>query len=869
MDSCNNRIRPTLIDNVVFSAGVLGGVGSHIFRAAGSGLLRLNVHEFAALQLGDLLSPCVAMLFPTAGGVGLVEGSLDVSVGELWMRLECASCTSPTLPEVFYWAKTDASQAALNAFVSEDLVPLVASVLDGSSDLTLFGGAQVALGINNVVRGAQGMCLATGPGESPSPLFPEFHSDDSGTLQLPPMKYIMAGTAVFVGIVLLGIILFYSHFKHKKHRRKQTRRLTMRPELVSILAGHDSAASESNPFFVTGAADEQDSERCGRLSGGKSKRPLHEQLLGSRDSLLSRESLLRRESHQASSPEALTRTPPGLMDRSSPEYFEPPSDLSSDQRLALLVGSLSSPDPAAVLTKGDQLFLMELDRGLAFHPAAPRGVRTAVTVLIFTTTIIFAGTNFFEICKVQAYPVIAGDEFNAVPVLIMTLDRAVDMMVETKTFLLSTFLGGPSGILPWVRMALLGFAWLAPTTVLGVRNRRRLLYATEVVGKWGLAQVYFFIVAQVCLTLSMHNSVDAVTFIRPGTLVIYLENVPGSGLLAFIVAHWFSFLLNHAVMWIHDIATATNKDAAGQYWSLDRDAADRDAASPLQECAAEALPVPAPSPDDDGRQVSLAAMLLVSGQRIWRPRDCCCRSRRSIDRSSSGFSGRVAVGLLGALLAVTTVGLCGMEFVGGDLFKFELTGVAGLQVPVMGDGWSTLHEMIESGVHKSQTYDLPRILNRVLHADPGDEFSGFAQFLVAATYVVSVIVAPILLLLATACMLFLPLRLRWGWGLHWVARILFSWSAIEVFCAALLVTMLQMGSFYNKVTYTFCPAYVGDFLAVFGASEAESKCLGMTVSLFPKGVAALTALAVLSAGLHLATMRLFTRALLQRQGKEV
>ena len=98
---------------------------------------------------------------------------------------------------------------------------------------------------------------------------------------------------------------------------------------------------------------------------------------------------------------------------------------------------------------------------------------------------------------------IAGDQARAVALLELSLDNCIDMMVAGGAFLFAFFIGNNSGLLPWIRVAVLAYGWLVPPSVLSIQQRGRLFEFMEVIGKWCLSMTYMFVILMTAVNVKM------------------------------------------------------------------------------------------------------------------------------------------------------------------------------------------------------------------------------------------------------------------------------------------------------------------------------------------------------------------------------
>lgn len=215
------------------------------------------------------------------------------------------------------------------------------------------------------------------------------------------------------------------------------------------------------------------------------------------------------------------------------------------------------------LSVPDCEYLLKLDVALFQHGALSRVHTTTVVLLIIADFLLLVWSSMFVMGEVRIVAHIFGEEMETIPMLTLSLDNCIDMMLEGQAWIFAAFIGTCSGMFPWFRAGLLLYACTTPPNVLPTTQRGRLLRYLSTLGKWQFAEMYLFVILQVSMGVVMTNP-TSLTFMEPGAVIIAIECVPQLGLLVFVVASIGAAILNEIILAMHLKADIANKDLLQQ-----------------------------------------------------------------------------------------------------------------------------------------------------------------------------------------------------------------------------------------------------------------------------------------------------------------
>ena len=213
---------------------------------------------------------------------------------------------------------------------------------------------------------------------------------------------------------------------------------------------------------------------------------------------------------------------------------------------------------ASRISLEDRQYLLNLDVALLRHDSIPGCARLTLCVFIVADFLLLVCSSMFVMGEVRIVAQVFGESMEIVPMLTLSLDNCIDMMLEGQAWIFAAFIGICSGMFPWLRVGMLLYAWTTPPNVLSPHSRQRLLQALSILGKWQFAEMYLFVILQVSMGVFMTNP-STLTFLEDRAFVIAIECVPQFGLLVFVVASVGATILNEAILYFHfEVGRADN-----------------------------------------------------------------------------------------------------------------------------------------------------------------------------------------------------------------------------------------------------------------------------------------------------------------------
>jgi len=480
---------------------------------------------------------------------------------------------------------------------------------------------------------------------------------------------------------------------------------------------------------------------------------------------------------------------------STPEGEVSPSLESSDHRQVVsnYRSQLSSNEtsrhsllqsPLEVFSQTDRLYLLGRDRAMIVHPAVKRRDAIIISLALWITFMMFVTGNFFTFGRVVLFVEFANEQWVEIPLLTLSIDNSIDMLAESGAIFFFAFLAFCSGLLPWVRVAVLCYLWIVPANIITVERRGFLLYWLESFAKWTMPIFYLFAV----LTASMKSTVlipsPDLDFLPPGTAKAYIETVPMWGLLSFLTASLSAMTLNHVLVEINDEITCHNQDTITprQDMSLDEDDEDTgEGEDVVEETERGETEEEEFLLDEDARtrehtKGRISQLLLYGALWLWPP-------------------------FLILIFAVPA-------------YEFRFMGFSGISLQAFGS----------DGSQELRRESLGALLWALASADPAHRSFAAAQVLFFLCYLMLVVVAPALHMFVVALLSSgrLPNSKRF-------LRYTEGWDSLSVFCTSILVMTLEIDKFFNTVAHSlqFCPRQLGIVFFEVGALPSESVCFGI------------------------------------------
>jgi len=454
---------------------------------------RVNFDALAtgSVALGDLAGPCIAVVLSPTRAFELL--ALAGSLGGAAVNVRCLQTCESTAA-----ADTAAQMSAidLDALLARAL-PELEAVLSGR-DASYFDGFNVTQGLDWIVREWHRQCVHDGPP-------PPRKTRMSKPKWIPPMRWVMAIAALLQVLGFAGT-MYGAKASHRRERLSGAARVEALVREVAETEAVDEAVNGLTP------------ERARHL---------------------------------------LLAPPPPPRDVSVDSVREsvPASPTLANSPLARLLQREPSVGHVHALLSGtserrDRLYLIGFDKALASHPALPLHVRAGVVGLLVFNFVLFVASTFFTMASIEILVLALGDRMHNIPMLRLSLDECIDMMVEGHALLFAAFVGTLSGLLPWMRVSGVLFVWCAPTSALPDARRAVWLSRLEAVGRCVFAQFYLLLFFQATVT-------EHLAF--PGA-VIDIETVPQYGLFLFLLASVLSLVLGEISVQCNERACAADEE---------------------------------------------------------------------------------------------------------------------------------------------------------------------------------------------------------------------------------------------------------------------------------------------------------------------
>uniref|UniRef100_A0A6B2KY53 Uncharacterized protein n=1 Tax=Arcella intermedia TaxID=1963864 RepID=A0A6B2KY53_9EUKA len=194
-----------------------------------------------------------------------------------------------------------------------------------------------------------------------------------------------------------------------------------------------------------------------------------------------------------------------------------------------------SPDSTPLLKK-------PLDN-LAFSDVIPNLLRFGIPLLIILNIGLFISANLSVGASVYIL-LSVGEKKIRIPALFsFSLANSVRDMWRAKVYPLSILIGVFSGGWPYAKLLLMLFSWFLPTTVLGLKNRERILMFLDAFGKWSLVDA--FVLTLMMVAFRFHMAPPNIST----AMDVFVD--PQWGVYCFIIATMLSLLISHILLFYH------------------------------------------------------------------------------------------------------------------------------------------------------------------------------------------------------------------------------------------------------------------------------------------------------------------------------
>lgn len=405
-------------------------------------------------------------------------------------------------------------------------------------------------------------------------------------------------------------------------------------------------------------------------------------------------------------------------------------------------------------------------RCTAASPLIPTTVSVGIALTLLATMLLFLSSNLSVGAEVRVSASLRGaggapQTVELPAVFSFSLGNSVRDMWNAHTYSLAVLIAVFSGGWPYLKLALMLVAWLAP---LPRRKAEELLIALDALGKWSLVDTFVMVLFMVAFrfhlasptTHSLAESIDVVV-------------VPLWGFFAFLVATILSLVTTHVVLALHrrvmDAEGEGTATPSASVMSLPDAAAEADDGATGED-----------SDEDDGVDIEdTLQQQIVEADLAVRRRVC------------SDVPRTVAVGVTAMLLACGAVVFWGCS---ARSFSFEFRGLAGFVL----------------GPHAAvRPYSLLSLARGVvapvgdLPAPPGTRWLevvllGFTAVALAAQFAA-------LLTLWVA-----PMTRRAQRRVFVLAETVNAYAALDVFAVSIIAAVLDIGEFSQFIVGRKCDA---------------------------------------------------------------
>jgi len=383
-----------------------------------------------------------------------------------------------------------------------------------------------------------------------------------------------------------------------------------------------------------------------------------------------------------------------------------------------------------------------------------------------------------------------------------SLVNTVTEMHKAGVYILALLVLVWSGIWPYLKLVLLLFCWVAPTRLLSVNTRGRMLVVFDALGKWCMIDIFLMVMMSVAFRFHVESSeIPHFSWLFPRKFAILDVTVSSHwGLFGFMFAAILSIILGHVMLGYHRTAVAAQVSELllqrlyvirEDEEEEDEDEEDADGtAVPLQSC-----------PTSSNELVTARSVLSAESKRHKRRYCCTCpqgsyfnvgsdelpavgRAEAIVNKKiaiadTMGTASKFAVAAL--LIATFALVLAGAL---ADSFQFTFTGTAARAIKVVQPASSV------------RTYSLVSIAQAV---DPGNDLieppSRAGILFVQTVYLLFALIMPLVQCVFLLALWLIPMRLRDQKIIMMVTELVSAFSAMDCFIVSIMAACVEIDKF--------------------------------------------------------------------------
>eukprot|EP00928_Gymnodinium_smaydae_P039664 TRINITY_DN27044_c1_g1_i1.p1 TRINITY_DN27044_c1_g1~~TRINITY_DN27044_c1_g1_i1.p1 ORF type:complete len:704 (+),score=136.43 TRINITY_DN27044_c1_g1_i1:1289-3400(+) len=197
---------------------------------------------------------------------------------------------------------------------------------------------------------------------------------------------------------------------------------------------------------------------------------------------------------------------------------------------------------------------------LALHPRMPKALAICVPLLIIATMCLFIASNLCAGAIISLYITVDGEAVIDLPPLFkFSLLGSVRDMWNAEVYFLAVIILVFSGIWPYVKLVVLLFCWVLPTSRLSLKLRQMVLDFLDAYGKWSIVDSLFLVIFMVAFHFEITpemapDEVQQILHEVSGNPQLYTYVQAGWGFYCFLLASMASLVLGMVTTACHRYA---------------------------------------------------------------------------------------------------------------------------------------------------------------------------------------------------------------------------------------------------------------------------------------------------------------------------
>lgn len=438
----------------------------------------------------------------------------------------------------------------------------------------------------------------------------------------------------------------------------------------------------------------------------------------------------------------------------------------------------------------------DFKQALVFHHKIPLWIRILIPICILGDIALFIDSNSCsDAVSVMVKLTIGTKIIDPGSVFDFGLLSTVEDMWDAKVYALATLIAFFSGLWPYIKLVTMLLCWAIPPGLLSISYRQTSLVVLDVLGKWSLID-FFVMILMLCAFY--FNIV-----ILKDNIIVNVTVLPKWGFYSFLLATMISLGIGHIILACHrlivepKIPTVSNRKSRYDLDDHDHnhDHDDDSVLSSIDECT------------------SLSTM-------TYEMKLSSCEVPKSVPSNLTSRDGSIMyinITTFGSMITVTAIAINIFLLINGtfiDSVEFNFKGLVGL---LLKDDAIVDYSYVTVGTSTPG------------HSGHPNDFS--VRWMQCCFFLFGQAM-PLGLMVALTIVWLIPLPLMRLQQLMVLAEVMNAWSALDVWCVAILASLLEIQQFAKFIVGDSCDGintYLKQYLSAY--LDGDNVCFDVEASL--------------------------------------